>query len=383
MKKRICFRRVLLLALLTILLFCFFSCAKKPPETVHHISFTELGIPSEESYPKGDAARCPWDMIVYESKLYLGGGDFDKNAGPVTVYCYDTQKEGFSESGTLPEEEINRFLLLDGTLLTVGVDPKEDWSFGNYYTLEEGVWVRHRTLPNGIHNFDFLSFEGALFAGLGVAPGGYPVVRSTDGGESFGEVAFEKDGKAVDTVGHTLVRTYDLFVFDGALYATLSLGNDAPAYELYRYDGERNLFVFASDLSETVLRIKYNHMRITSNAVHDDTLFLVTGRLYAMNRELGVTELTLPGASLVCDLYEDDGKLYFLTAAKEKDGRFKTSVWQLWGEDDMPFVELFNFLYDVPPVSLAVDGEDFYLGMGNTTAKNEKNGTVLHVEYSN
>lgn len=380
LKRHDRFGRLFFLSLLIFLLLACNSCARRPTETVHGIAFTSLGIPSEGLYEEGSIAHSPWDMVFYDGVLYVGNGDYDANTGPATVYSYNARRNKWKNSTSLPEEEINRFLLLDGVLATPGIDPTEDWTLGNYYTLEDGVWQKHRVIPHGIHTFDIVYYHGALFAGLGVEPGKYPVVRSEDG-ESFLEISFEKEGLAVDTTRGTLVRTYDLIVFQDTLYATLVLGDDAPLYELYRFDEEKNAFVFESDLSQSISRVKYNHMRITSKVCFDDRMLLVTGKLYETKDMESFREIKLEGETLIADLYEHEGALYLLTASKNKEGKFKTSVWQAREGDTLGFTELFNFLYDAPPLSLAVDGNDFYIGMGDTKTQNEKNGTVLLVKY--
>lgn len=374
-----------LLALLCALLLS--SCAKKTPETVHRIPYTAIGNPTAEAFPDNGFARSPWDMALYKDVLYIGSGDYDKNVGPISIHSYNTQTSAWTKSEPLPEEEFNRFLLLDGVLATPGIDSKEDWAFGNYFTLGDAGWEKHRTIPGGVHVFDMISFGGALFAGIGVESGGMPVVRSLDGGESFEQIDFLKDAAVVDTEGFTYIRTYDLLEFNGKLYATLSLGNKSLSYELYEYDDTLGAFIFFSDLKDSVLHVNYNHLRITDTAKADGTMFLVTGKLYKTRDMDDFYEITLAGVDLVCDIYEANEKIYLLTATKadDEEGVFKTSVWQAWTdkEEKMSFVELFNLYYDVPCLSLAVEDDDFYIGMSNTTAKNELNGTILHVEYSN
>lgn len=376
--------RFLSFLLCLILCFSFFSCAKEPPETVDLIAFSELGSPAKEAFPDNGIARCPWDMILYKSRLYLGGGDYDKNAGPVPVFSYDTKENAWHTGDALPEEEINRFLVVDGALTIPGVDATEDWSFGNYYTQTDGVWVKNRTLPDAIHNFDFLSYDGMLFAALGVWAGKYPVVCSKDGGESFSEIVFEKDGAPLDTTAYQTVRVHDFLLLDGALYALFTYGDGALSHDLYRYDTERGVFLFDNEWGEKLKRVKMNNMQITAKEALGDTLYLATGRLYATTDMQALTDVTPEGVQLVCDLYRDGRSLYLLCATKETDGsgKFKTSVYKLWQGDSPFFTELFNLVYDVPALSLAVDGDDFYIGMGNTTKANDKNGTVLYVNYA-
>ena len=98
MKKTVC----ALIALILIISLC--ACGD---------TYTELGIPLSERYPEGIRARCPWDMTVFDGKLYIGGGDYDANSGPVDIWCYDIDNGTWENSGTVPDEEINRFAVIN------------------------------------------------------------------------------------------------------------------------------------------------------------------------------------------------------------------------------------------------------------------------------
>ena len=58
-------------------------------DCVDSISFVELGVPTQSRYSEGVSARSPWDMAIFGDKLYIGSGDYDKNSGPVDMWCYD------------------------------------------------------------------------------------------------------------------------------------------------------------------------------------------------------------------------------------------------------------------------------------------------------
>ncbi len=45
--------------------------------------YTELGCPTADFYEEDPTARCVWDIIAWDGKLYVGSGDYDANAGPV------------------------------------------------------------------------------------------------------------------------------------------------------------------------------------------------------------------------------------------------------------------------------------------------------------
>ena len=81
-------KRILALWLIfSVLALLLTSCSST--DTIDSITYIELGIPSCERYPEGIRARNPWDMAIFGDKLYIGSGDYDKNSGPVDMWCYD------------------------------------------------------------------------------------------------------------------------------------------------------------------------------------------------------------------------------------------------------------------------------------------------------
>lgn len=367
------------------LLLFLFLCLLLPSCTLHRvisdIPYTELGIPSEEQYPTGLRARSPWDMIVWDGHLYVGGGDFDANTGPLGIYSLDLSTGEWESSDLLPEEEFNRFCVVDGQLLVPGIDPKESWDLGNYYVLNDGEWIQKRVLPNGVHAFDVVSFDGKIFAGLGVESEYTPIVVSSDGGETFFPVVIEKDGETLDTTGLDIVRVYDLFVFADHLYASLLYGNGSPySYELYRYENGR--FVFDNDWSGKVKRKSISYRLICEKVEYNNRLYIATGNLYVTTDLKEMTVVNFPYKETVFDLAVDGGKLYALCARRQDDGTIRVSVWKKNGNDPKVFTQLFNFTYPIAPLSLAVNEGAFYIGMSNTGSENELNGTILKILYN-
>lgn len=370
---------------LTLCLFLFLClCLLLPSCTLHRvisdIPYTELGIPSTVQYPTGIRARSPWDMIVWDGYLYVGGGDFDANTGPLGIYRMDLTTGNWESSDLLPEEEFNRFCVLDGQLIVPGIDPKEDWNLGNYYVLNDGVWEQSRVLPNGVHAFDMVSYDGMIFAGLGVESQYSPIVMSDDGGETFSPVTIEKDGETLDTTGLDIVRVYDLFVFGDRLYASLLYGNGSPyAYELYRYENGR--FVFDNDWNGKVKRKSISYRLICEKVEYNDRLYIATGNLYVTTDLDEMTVVSFPYTETVFDLAVDGGKLYALCARRQNDGTIRVSVWRKNGNDPTVFTQLFNFTYPVAPLSLAVKDDAFYIGMASTGSENNLNGMILKILY--
>lgn len=349
-------------------------------KTIDSIAYTELGIPTSERYSEGVTARSPWDMAINENKLYIGSGDYDTNAGPVDMWCYDIDKKTWSNSGTVPEEEIDRFCVIDNKLVVPGIDPQEDWSLGNYYVLDGNQWVKKRNIEGGLHTFDIVEFDGMLFAGLGVLKGLYPVVCSKDNGESFENVIFYKDGEKLDTTGSQNVRVYDLFVFKDKLYAVFMYGDSEITYDLYRY--ENGMFVYDNQWYGKVSQIEFTNNIITGKTQFKDNMYFTTGYLHTTEDMTNLTYIIFPDEQVVYDICTDEKYLYALCANKQEDGTYKVSVYRNDGQMITNFHEIFNFVYDVPPLSIVCKDNNFYIGMGDTNNIHDKNGTILFVEYA-
>ncbi len=370
MKRRIFFVLVLLFCLLLLFFILFQN---------DYIKYRELGIPSEESYPENFKARCVWDMAVHGDRLFIGGGDYDANAGPVDVWCWDIGEKTWTKSGTVPDEEISRFCSINDCLTVPGTDPQGDWELGNYYIWKNGEWETLRVIPGGIHNFDMVEFDGAIFAGLGVTEGEYPISCSKDGGATFYPVEMIKNGLPLETRGRQ-IRVYDFVQLNGVLYAVFYCYDDtALTYELYRYDGE--FFVFDSTLLGKVHQIKYFNNIMGGKAEFKGKLFFATGYLYATDDMENFLRISFPDSENVYDLCTADGCLYVLCGKLREDGRYRVSVWKNESGEDTDFEEIFAFLYDAPPLSLVRHGSSFYMGMGDYSAENRKNGMVLAVEW--
>ena len=349
-------------------------------KTIDSIAYTELGIPTSERYSEGVSARCPWDMAIYENKLYIGSGDYDTNAGPVDMWCYDIDENTWSNSGTIPEEEIDRFCVIDNKLVVPGIDPQEDWSLGNYYVLDGNQWIKKRNIEGGLHTFDIVEFDGMLFAGLGVLKGSYPVVCSKDNGETFENVIFYKDGEKLDTTGSQNVRVYDLFVFKDKLYAVFMYGDSEITYDLYRY--ENGVFVYDNQWYGKVSQIEFTNNIITGKTQFKDNMYFTTGYLHTTEDMTNLTYIIFPDEQVVYDICTDEKYLYALCANKQEDGTYKVSVYRNDGQMITNFHEIFNFVYDVPPLSIVCKDNNFYIGMGDTNNIHDKNGMILFVEYA-
>ena len=369
-------KRILILFLIAVFIAILICSARFP---IKNIAYTELGIPTDMQYNEGIRARCPWDMIVWDEKLYVGNGDYGANAGPVDIWCYDKKEGVWENGGTTSEEEINRFCVVENSPVVPGIDPTEDWTHGNYYKLEGDTWTKYRNIPGGIHNFDMVEFQGKIFCGLGVLAGEYPVVCSSDHGETFVPLLMYKNGSPLDTSGSGRVRTYDLFVFDNSLYATFMYGDTDITYDLYRY--ENGSLVYDNTWYQKIYQIKFANSIISAKAEFDGRMFFTTGHLYATDDMANFTRVIFPHAETVYDICVYDQKLYALCGEKTADGRYTVSVWENRGGEVSDFRLLFDFKYDVPPLSFACHSGGFFIGLGDFHAVHPKNGMILSVDY--
>lgn len=370
------FRFVATLLLVTLLCSLFIACNFSP------YRYREIGIPHNNHFAIGSSANCAWDMIYYGEKLYIGGGDYNVNVGSMPIMTYNEVKDKWETVFTADDEEINRFLVIDGDLMVSGVDATEDWLLGNYYVLQDEGFVKYRNIPGGIHVFDMVKFGNQFFVGIGVKAGGYPVLCSGDGGTTFTPVIFEKNGFPISTQSDKQIRTHDFFIHGGELYATLYIYNENRndlQYELYRYDDGR--FYYHLTLLGNVHRVDINRMILSGKASFNGYTYLTTGYLYCTDTMERFDRITLPAYknAFFYDLLIENNVLYCLAATKNAGENPDYTVTVLKNETGKPddFSEVLSFTYDLPPLSFAKAGDTYYIGMGEKNGTHEKNGMIL------
>ena len=113
--------------------------------------------------------RAIHDLVVYEGRLYLGYGDATYNLGRVTPiemrYFKSPASTSITKEFTTQEEHLEAYRILDGDLVMAGIDATEDAWLGNVYVKPSGkAWFKSRTLKQGVHVHDCVSFGGAWYA---------------------------------------------------------------------------------------------------------------------------------------------------------------------------------------------------------------------------
>ena len=340
--------------------------------------FVELGIPTANWYDAGAVANCAWDLKLWNGKLYRAAGDYDKNSGNTIIWAYDIAEQQWQYTFETSDEAIHRFAEIDGKLYAPGVDPTEDWDLGNYYVLDGAKWTKVRNLPNGIHNYDMVEFDGKIFAGLGVSAPNSPVVMSTDKGQTYSFVPLYKDGKQVDTTGMTYIRVYEYMIFNDQLYAYVTLDSSK---DIYRFETDKMVWVGQS--KGLVYNKRTNYSYFNAKFQLGDTCFLVSNHLIGVKDFADPStagRAAMPQNEYVSDALLADDLMYVLAYRQKDDSTYQTVIYSSKTGQTGSFTEVVQFDYAVPPTSFTFDGDYFYIGMGSKHAVHEKNGMLLRVK---
>lgn len=343
----------------------------------------DLGIPTEEWYSYNLLARCVWDMTIYDNKLYVGCGDYTNNTGGVPVmYCALDDLGNWQREGIVLDEQIGRFLMLDDKLTIPGWDPKDVPESGTYYQLEEGKWLTHSGLPDGLHNFDLVRYDGKLFAGIGANKGETPIVVS-ENGTDFERVPMFRNGVPVDTSEGECIRTYNLWVVNDTLYADFYYDNTVTnkrIQEVYRY--ENGKFIWCCGLGKKLNFTNIGSVNLSkpwADAVVDDTLFITVGRLYKTTDMVMFTEIPLPNNAWVYDIYTYNDTMYLLAAYQKEDGTYSVTVYSSATANFDDFKVEYTLDSEVQPTSFAVSDDGYFVSFGDWNSMiNEQNGTVIY-----
>ncbi len=348
--------------------------SEEPVSTVI-TEYKDHGVPLKERYPDDtDTARNVWDLAVLDGYLYVGCGDFDTNAGPCDVWRMDTSTGEWQLSGTVNDEQINRFEMIGGSLVIPGTDPKGNWSHGSHYQHNGTEWQEIRTIPGGVHVFDMMMFDGKIFAGLGALGADSAAAVSLDGGESFSPVSFVRDGKPFDVSDHTINRVYDLFEVNGTLYALYC--NDTETNLIFRYNGRE--FEYDCSWRYKLISTGLWYVPIGDKTLYGTEQYIAAGYLYRVSEKAeDITFVQIPDVERVWDVLTYDGVMYVLGDRLTAKG-YETVV--VSTTDGSEFEDVARLLTGVPARSFAFDGNSFFFGLGNFEDTGADSGRIISAE---
>lgn len=360
-----------------------------------------LASPVSQRFLKAIYARNVWDLQIFDGRLYVGTGNSSNggpssNAGPVPIWSRDLAKGEWKSEFIVDDEQIDGFRVLDGKLSIPGHDPRDDWSKGNFYQLEAGGWKKTRTIPNGIHTYDMAFFAGQLWGALGTQ-GNYQLASSGDGGQSW---------RTHETTGG---RTYTLQVFEDHLLCWGMVPSSKVTQRIAEMKDEKSraetqqwlrwsayevapdqTLTARADLSREVLfpgaTAETSWAKLVRPIVFKDQLLYIGGAVYNDHQtdpfgvyaaaslraeKVQTRRIELGADEKPWDIEVRDGRAYILTSRKiardavKPDGgadEFQISVWG--SQDAKTWTRTLQFIQPTFARSLAVDGRDFYFGLG-------------------
>lgn len=357
---------------------------KQPKAAEVATQYVSLGAPASQHYTSNRLALCAWDMAIHDGRLYVGCGDFSRNSGDSPVLsCPLNDLGNWTVETIIPDEQVGRFIDINGVLTIPGFDPVGSPKYGSYYELWGDEWVEQAVLPYGLHNFDMAWFQGRMYAAIGSVRGDYPVAYTEDG-VTYQTLPMYKDGVLLDTSNSFVVRCSNLYVLGDELYADFWYEDEAAAravFEMYHYNVEEDRFDFVADLKTNTHGGKYSpaYLPLWEKAAVNDKMFLTTGYLYYTTDFEQYTEVAMPNDALVYDMMKYKGRLYLLTAY-ETDGQYKVTVYSTTSANPTKLRTEAAYTYGMLPTSFAVDADNFFIGMGNWYGTGSVgNGTILQI----
>lgn len=333
--------------------------------------YKDLGAPQGSRYSTAGTSIRVLDMYVLDGMLYVGGGNWNVNSGPVDMWRYCIEQAEWEQLGSVPDEEVNEFVLLNGVLTVPGTDAKQDgWNLCNYYYLENDEWKVRRTIPDSSHCWDITAYGDMLFAAIEYEAdhAHYYVAVSEDNGDSFHVLPLlDKDAQPVES--GSFGRYYHLLTIGHALYAFCN-------GMLYQYDGGQ--FIFAADWSDKVTLGSLNGVAKDLSAVVNigTTLYFSSTKLYTCSSTDNLQEIDLPNGGTVNDLYVYNDELYVLSI-KTIPGENSTSVVYKYSHDT--FTVAAELEHEIPAACLAVTENTIYLGMASNL-NHKDNGRIFEIE---
>lgn len=347
--------------------------------------YTSLGAPAESYYPSNRLARVAWDMTIFDGRLYVGCGDFNRNSGDSPVLsCPLNDLGNWSTEAVVPDEQVGRFINFNGSLLIPGFDPIKRPELGYYYELKDGQWVTNEHLPYGLHNFDIAWFQGRLYAALGADRGEYPIAFTEDG-VHYETIVMYKDGKPVDTSNSEVVRCSNLYVLGNDLYADFWYEDEISGravFEMYHYNIDEDRFDYIADLKTNTHGGLYSSagLPLWEKAALGNTMFLTTGYLYYTTDFKTYTQLEMPNEAIVYDMMTFGSRLYIL-AAHQVGEEYRVTVYSTTAMNPASLRTEATYTYSLMPTAFVMDDNNFFIGMGNWYDRGSAgNGTILQIK---
>lgn len=336
-------------------------------------------VPSYQYYNNNQIdSRSIMALEAYDDKIFMGLGDWNKNTGPVKVLYYDTKTGKIGTSGTIDDEAIGAFKIIDGKLYTTGRDPRNGWGYGSYYIYnrESNSWEKHMFNNGWIHVFDIEKYNEKLFmCGSVVASSKKSLVQvSFDNGNTFEDVKVVfSDGNQVPYDSD--LRAYSFFTYKEDLYTRIYKGS-SDYNGIYKYNEENNEFNFITGIVPLIYPFRVDNSVVNGYPAFEKFLFFetlnfnnddiyISGKFIFILFDSEKYTLYYQGKKINNDYaiqngVTNDDTLYLLTCHYNEDMSFNVRIYSTKNLDDYNLI--YEFKTDSFPYSIEYFNNSIYIG---------------------
>jgi len=173
-----------------------------------------------------------WGLEVYDEKLFIAACTEPVAVDGGEIISYDYGSNSYQWEYDVWEQGVIQLRAFNGKLFVPGIDSQGSWDWGNFYIYDGNSWTMKSTIPHGIHVFDLIFFQGAMYTTTGTDLDNMSakVYKSTDEGDTWTEVY------SVAPVGSGHRRFYMMGSYQDTLYVQSDL-KEPEGKVLFRFDG--------------------------------------------------------------------------------------------------------------------------------------------------
>lgn len=221
-------------------------------------------------------ARAPFDMEIFDNKLYFGYGDYDKNLGPCDLLCYDLiDKKFIIETGNVPTESIECFKIIDDSLYMLLKDHRFADTSEQLYRKYPGQPWEIINIPIGmVHSWNIIKFDSKLWI-CGDSGNTTYTLCSPDNGITWSKInCYEYNGTTLSAEG----RLYGFFIINDELYVSRSIAafsGEFPSVYVWKYNPVTTRFNRVDQLTLSSAPYLYCLDTPLRGKVKDKSMFLM------------------------------------------------------------------------------------------------------------
>ena len=227
-----------------------------------------------------------WDLEVYNEKLFIAACTKPVAINGGEIIAYDYGSNSYEWEYDVWEQGVIQLRTFNGKLFVPGIDSQGGWDWGNCYIFDGNSWTMKSTIPHGIHVFDLIFYQGAMYVttGTDLNNNSGKVYKSTDEGETWMEVY------SVAPVGSGHRRFYMMGIYQDTLYIQSDL-KEPEGKVLFRFDGNNWTTVPFDSLVSSVGKLEQ----------YNDKFYFLNGPFFHIYNGLEWNSVNLPFSGWIND----------------------------------------------------------------------------------